>query len=220
MKRKLNDEQIDHLMRTLGGHISRSGQDTDEIAGSPTLWWAIKRDIDAQRATAVSPWPPANWLRDVLAYGIPVVSVAAIIISLLMLLPRDVERFDMAAAITSVPIVSGPEAGKLMLTQMPAIPPASAPTTRRPVVKRQHNTSHMARPKPVTENKRPEIKTDFIALSYARSADSGQIVRVRVPSSMMVAVGLVETVDKPMNLIDAEVLIGDDGLTRAIRFIR
>ncbi len=220
MKRKLNDEQIDHLMRTLAGHISRSGQDTDEIAGSPTLWWAIKRDIDAQRATAVSPWPPTNWLRHLLAYGIPVLSVAAIIISLLMLLPKGAEPVDMAAGIRSVPVVSEPEAGKLIVTQTAAMPLASVPATPRSIETREHKTSQRARPKPVTENKRAEIKTDFIALSYARSADSGQVVRVRVPSSMMVAVGLVETVDKPMNLIDAEVLIGDDGLTRAIRFIR
>jgi hypothetical protein len=65
-----------------------------------------------------------------------------------------------------------------------------------------------------------EVKTDFIALSYARDPDSGQIVRVRVPSSMMVSLGLVTSVKQPAELVDAEVLVGDDGLTRAIRFIR
>jgi hypothetical protein len=37
---------------------------------------------------------------------------------------------------------------------------------------------------------------------------------------MMVSLGLVESVKKPNDLVDAEVLVGDDGLTRAIRFIR
>jgi hypothetical protein len=37
---------------------------------------------------------------------------------------------------------------------------------------------------------------------------------------MMVTLGVVPTVDKPSELVDAEVLVGDDGLTRAIRFIR
>ena len=64
-----------------------------------------------------------------------------------------------------------------------------------------------------------EIKTEFIALSYARNPESGQIVRVKVPSSMMVTLGLVATVEKPSALVDAEVIVGDDGLTRAIRFI-
>ena len=72
----------------------------------------------------------------------------------------------------------------------------------------------------LTASKRTEIKTDFIALTYARDPDSGQIVRVRVPSSMMVTLGVVATVKKPTDMVDAEVLVGDDGLTRAIRFIR
>jgi hypothetical protein len=65
-----------------------------------------------------------------------------------------------------------------------------------------------------------EIKSEFIALAYARSPESGQLIRVKVPSSMMVSLGVVPTVNDPSKLIDAEVLVGDDGLTHAIRFIR
>ena len=65
-----------------------------------------------------------------------------------------------------------------------------------------------------------DIKSEFIALSYARDPESGQIVRVKVPRSMMVTVGLLASVDKPSTLVDAEVLVGDDVLTRAFRFIR
>ena len=36
----------------------------------------------------------------------------------------------------------------------------------------------------------------------------------------MVSLGLVANVKQPSDLVDAEVLVGDDGLTRAIRFIR
>ena len=65
-----------------------------------------------------------------------------------------------------------------------------------------------------------ETKTDFIALSYAANTDSGQIVRVKVPSSMMVSLGVATNVEKGSDLVNAEVVIGDDGLARAIRFIR
>ncbi|MBK9768379.1 MAG: hypothetical protein IPP63_15940 [Chloracidobacterium sp.] len=46
------------------------------------------------------------------------------------------------------------------------------------------------------------------------------MVRVRVPSEMMVTLGLVNSVEKPTSMVDAEVVIGDDGQTHAIRFIR
>jgi len=45
-------------------------------------------------------------------------------------------------------------------------------------------------------------------------------VRVKVPSSMMVSLGVATTVEKESELVSAEVVIGDDGLARAIRFIR
>ena len=71
-----------------------------------------------------------------------------------------------------------------------------------------------------SSEKKTEVKTDFIALTYARDPESGQIVRVKVPSSMMVSLGVVSSVNKPGDMVDAEVVVGDDGLTRAIRFIR
>jgi hypothetical protein len=36
----------------------------------------------------------------------------------------------------------------------------------------------------------------------------------------MVQLGVVPMVNDPSKLIDAEILVGDDGLTHAIRFIR
>src|SRR5204863_5629257 len=82
------------------------------------------------------------------------------------------------------------------------------------------NRSHLKAENTAVAVKKSEIKTDFIALTYARDSDSRQIVRVRVPSSMMVTLGIVATVKNSRDMVDAEVLVGDDGLTRAIRFIR
>jgi len=65
-----------------------------------------------------------------------------------------------------------------------------------------------------------EIKSEFIALTYTGNPESGQLVRVKVPSSMMVTLGLVSAVQRPTSMIDAGVVVGDDGMTHAIRFIR
>ena len=71
-------------------------------------------------------------------------------------------------------------------------------------------------PKAATE----ETKTDFIALSYAANTDSGQIVRVKVPRSMMVSLGVTTNTEKSSELVTAEVILGDDGAARAIRFVQ
>lgn len=65
-----------------------------------------------------------------------------------------------------------------------------------------------------------ERLTDFIALSYADKSESGQILRVKVPSAMMVTLGVVSEVRNSAELVSADVVVGDDGLARAIRFVK
>lgn len=64
-----------------------------------------------------------------------------------------------------------------------------------------------------------EVKTEFISLSYLPTPESGQIVRVKVPRAMMVSLGVTNNVAKNSEMVNAEVILGDDGSSRAIRFI-
>jgi hypothetical protein len=64
-----------------------------------------------------------------------------------------------------------------------------------------------------------EVKTEFISLSYMPTPESGQIVRVKVPRAMMVSLGVSNNVSKNAEMVSAEVILGEDGSSRAIRFI-
>ena len=64
-----------------------------------------------------------------------------------------------------------------------------------------------------------EVKTEFISLSYLPTPESGQVVRVKVPRAMMVSLGVSNNVSKNAEMVNAEVILGDDGTSRAIRFI-
>jgi len=68
-----------------------------------------------------------------------------------------------------------------------------------------------------------EVATDFLPLTYiADSAqmDSAHVVRVKMPRSALVSFGLPMNYERASELVKADVLIGDDGLARAIRFIQ
>jgi hypothetical protein len=71
----------------------------------------------------------------------------------------------------------------------------------------------------VTSANNEEVKTEFISLSYLPAPESGQIVRVKVPRAMMVSLGVSNNVSKNAEMVSAEVILGDDGSSRAIRFI-
>ncbi len=197
----------------------------NEIADSPTMWWAVQRQIAEQKATAVSPWPPVNIIRRLLMIGVPATVAAALLISLFVFRSSSVPN-DVAAVPTNVE-TSLPQTN----IQNDEVSPTVDADVKQPEQKRPQTIAASLKTSPkqikkqiistqAVAKEKTEIKTEFIALSYARSPDSGQIVRVKVPSSMMVTLGLVASVEKPSNLVDAEVVVGDDGLTRAIRFIR
>lgn len=70
---------------------------------------------------------------------------------------------------------------------------------------------------------RVELATDFIPLVAARGlppSDSGQVIRVSMSRSAMAYFGLPVPPEAPGQQISADVLVADDGLARAIRFVR
>jgi len=71
-------------------------------------------------------------------------------------------------------------------------------------------------------NEREEITTDFLPLTYGglSQMDGGQIVRVEVPRSALQSFGLPMNVERASGRVKADVLVGNDGVARAIRFVK
>ena len=68
-----------------------------------------------------------------------------------------------------------------------------------------------------------EIATDFIPLVQGGrfgQADGGHLVRVELPRSALVSFGLPVNFERAGGRVKADVLLGDDGIARAIRFVR
>ncbi|HWT00506.1 MAG TPA: hypothetical protein VN256_09685 [Pyrinomonadaceae bacterium] len=68
-----------------------------------------------------------------------------------------------------------------------------------------------------------EIATDFMPLTYGGSfsqLDDGQVVRVELPRSALQSFGLPVNVERGGGRVKADVLLGHDGVARAIRFVR
>ena len=230
MKRQLSDEQLDRLMRGLLNESAADDATVNQVADSPATWWAVQKQINQQKDSIGMPWPPMPKLWRLLLIGIPVAAAVIFAVTFFAIFPgatstdqaRTVEPAvypqTKQIPVTATEIETPVRTGNGQLREVKAV----THEQRKVIASKSasYPKSAMAAFKPSTSEKSAEIKTDFIALSYARNPESGQIVRVRVPSSMMVTLGLVGTVEKPSRLVDAEVLVGDDGLTHSIRFIR
>jgi hypothetical protein len=69
----------------------------------------------------------------------------------------------------------------------------------------------------------PEIVTEFMPLTYGAAlnpGEGGQLVRVELPRSALASLGLPVNEERSDERVKADVLLGHDGLARAIRFVR
>ncbi|MDQ3821544.1 MAG: hypothetical protein M3362_28225 [Acidobacteriota bacterium] len=75
---------------------------------------------------------------------------------------------------------------------------------------------------PLAANEREEIATDFLPLTYGglSQMDGGQVIRVEVPRSALQSFGLPMNAERAGERVKADVLVGNDGVARAIRFVR
>jgi len=128
---------------------------------------------------------------------------------------RHALAWTIAAAAAIVAVMSfavrRPEAPVVakMVREAPALTTPSAPV--------------VAAPKPVRRvGRRPrEIVTDFFPLIEAPPPlDRGELVRVMVPAATMRRVGLPVNEDRLADQVKADVLVSEDGLATAIRFVR
>ena len=80
------------------------------------------------------------------------------------------------------------------------------------------------RPSRSREARVAEVTTDFMPLAYSRVPSTNlQVVRLAVPRTALISFGL--TPPEPLDgtftdTVLADVLVGDDGLARAVRFVR
>jgi hypothetical protein len=89
----------------------------------------------------------------------------------------------------------------------------------RAAKKATDRTAAVRAPNPVEH----EVTTEFVAVSYSNPIsvqDGGQIVRVELPRAAMARFGLPVNMDRYDERVKADVLVGPDGLARAIRFVQ
>lgn len=99
--------------------------------------------------------------------------------------------------------------------------PAFTPRPRAANV--SYHEGRGSRPALADAGRSQEVATEFIPLVQAEpyaQAEEGHLVRVELPRSALVSFGLPVNVEAPGGRVKADVLMGQDGIARAIRFVR
>jgi hypothetical protein len=99
------------------------------------------------------------------------------------------------------------------LLAVTAVPVWRAATVRPPTVDPAGSVATSARPVP------GEIATEFFPLMYSNvPVTNGEAVRLELPQTALASFGI--EADDASGTVLADVLVGQDGLARAVRFVR
>jgi hypothetical protein len=235
MRRGQNNglDSIDRLSREIVRAVRVGDEEMDATAGSPDLYRRVRSEIAARRGLAAAGnfdrrrqnpirLLPGLRLRANWAFaGVVALLSLAIMIGILIARP-SVEKGSsgqQATAPQSRTTPSGNVGGETVTKTAQARDDGADQRPRR--VKPRSGRRHLRAMPP--DSYTAEVATDFLPLTYiADSAqmDSGHVVRVKMPRSALVSFGLPMNYERASELVKADVLIGDDGLARAIRFVQ
>ena len=120
----------------------------------------------------------------------------------------------------TVPVVKGGQEASLSS-------PGKSEGVSNPKVQRRAVKPRSTNAQPATTSaaalSETEVATDFMPIGYVNSAslqDGGSVVRIELPRSTIVSMGFAVNMDRYGERVKADVLMGADGLARAIRFVQ
>jgi hypothetical protein len=219
--------------------LSATRADQDEIeaaVNSPFLFQRIRNQIATEgnqtHHTAVANhrnlfsafFASFNW-----RWGWAIPAAALLLFGFVMLMTKsNSEKFNETVKQTTPEKIVTPEKIAPLAKSEPSDKPeikdsaskvAVVKANHRPAAKRSENKISRS---PIA-NETAEVVTDFLPLTYlseSSAADSGHVVRVEVPRTMMASMGVPTNRERKTEFVKADVIIGDDGLATAIRFVQ
>ena len=234
-KKLREDEGFDQVQREVLLALKVSEEEIESAANSPDLYDGLRLRIAGERGRrfggrTLDDWRPADragliFVRALLGPSRPtqwILTPAAVLllvaVALLLWLPKQSRESSKIAqpvipqTVPSRPLDPDPRA-------LPAGPEKVLVAV--PLVSKQQRRIYR-RDQP-SDNHADEIATDFLPLTFTADStapESGHLVRVTIPRSALLAMGLPMNAERAGELVRADVFIGDDGLARAIRFIQ
>lgn len=207
--------------RTLEAGLRALAEGAEEGEAPPHLKMALRAAFDRQVKAAPVPIsaparPRYSTRRWVAAAALVLLAVAVALLS--RSAPPNLKKEDMSSS------------GKPAPSSIPA-PREQAPRIIEP--NNQERTVEARVAKNVSTKRRAatvggvardnETVTDYIPLTYladATAMESGMVLRVELSPSALIAMGLPAPVDQTDSRVKADVVVSDDGVARAVRFVR
>ena len=242
-KRNLQNEELDRIGRKLLDAAKVRSDEIEQIVGSPLLFNAVKARIETERrernlknvSVSWANYQIWSWQR---ASAMVLILFIVGVISLIVFSKfKPQHQTEQAAAPEVKSKVKPIEIQPSPTTQMPASSPAIVkiknPAAESPKIAKQVFVNKTLKPRisnVQTPNqqqrlqlKQKEFAGEFYALAFAgnpgENGEELQIVRAELSRSSLFALGVNLPIENESEKIKTDLLVGTDGVARAIRFV-
>jgi len=241
-KLKTQDERLDRVRLEVLRAVKVSEEEVDAVASSPDLYDRLRSRITAEqrrrageRALADSRHAPTGLglspqLSARRSWGWALAAAAICLLlgtAILYWLPKPSPEPRQVARSASPQNLPSPtrevESSKPPSKREPETERPERMTVDRPLPNQSRPVARRRQTMSRTNGHAGEVATDFLPLTFTADApalESGHVVRVKIPRSALVSFGLPMNLERAGELVKADVVIGDDGLARAIRFVQ
>jgi hypothetical protein len=223
MQKRYDNQKLDQLGKRLFDTEPLASSVIDDIVGKPELFSLVRERIAADQAAALAESRRKSPVRRyVIAYSGMAMTVLAAAGAIFLYTPgRYIPSKPETAAIKApvqevvnkVPDIADPDVVRSEVPPQPITGKLSADRTTKDEPKEPANRPRL--------NAEPD--TRFIPVSYTGDPDEmsggGQVVRVEMKRSSLFALGVNVPLENDDTVVKADLLIGRDGVTRAIRVV-
>lgn len=214
----LETKTLDEIGKAIVKAGALSTQEIDRFTASPELFDSVRRRI--KFATSESA-PNRRVGTKLIGAFSSIALVAAVALALVVFISKPIE-IGIHAPVPSAPTTRA----TTKFTEPDMVVAADLPRkSSQPRVERISTKPEIKfnRPKQFAAHQ-TRYEGDFYALSYAGDPNEtdrgGRIVRVDVPRSTLFAMGIDVPLENETETVKADLLIGSDGVTRAIRVVK
>ena len=223
-KRNLQPNELDRIGKTLLSHNAISEAEIENIVSSPYLYSKVRNQV---LSSAAAPKRGVGLSRYLVFGG----SSLAVVFSLyagLAFLKSDTKQVATVEAPRVVVINSSPKPDSLSQANdkpLPPVDPLIQPVnTKRRISQQAQNVSYgkpTSRPERTVPSQ-PDL--EFYPITYTgdlnETVRGGRVVRVEMSRASLFAMGINIPLENGAEVLKADLLIGPDGVTRAVRLAK
>lgn len=223
-QRNLQPDELDQIGKTLLSHVAMSEAEIENIVDSPYLYSKVRNRVLSDAVASKRGFGLSRYL----VFGGSSLALVFSLFATIAFLKTDAKQVAVVEAPRVVVINSSPKPDSLSGANdkpLPPVDPLIQPVnSKRRISQQAQNVSYSKPTSRFQRTVRSQPDIEFYPITYTGDLNDtvrgGRVVRVEMSRASLFAMGINIPLENGAEVLKADLLIGPDGVTRAVRLAK